>query len=784
MSRDVLLSLQAEARSFQSSMAAASASLRSFSGELRTTSRAAAALGPATAQGTSALGRLSSTVTAVSSAVTAAGVALGLLGSAASSSLAALQGVVEGTVGQFAEFDAGIRSVAAAMSATDVKKLSNDITQLGIQSEFTIGAVQQGALALAQLGATEATLRPLLDTAIKIAGVTKTDLATAAEIAKKQMNSFGLSIAELPKLSTLLIQASTKSAATMERLGQALQFAGPAAAGVGQSLRDVVPVIEALSDAGLDASIAGTTIRSAFTELLDPTREAKAAIESLGLTVEDLSPTSNKLIDIVDQLGDAHLDAAAAVNIFGKRFGLNILKLTQMSREGLTGAAALRVYQRELDNTAEAEGKVAQIRAGLDFSLKQVKASLEVARTIVGAFAVELFGLDKSADAAAKRLSGLVGALAELSAPEFREIVVKLIGQEDLEAIFERAANRLGPPLFAVTGAAMTFGARQLLGYAPLIGANLAKAMIVGIASLLPRVVTGAGALLTDLLAAGVVVVVQLAAGHVKRLITELEKAGNALSEKLHLGKLFDFSAATQGLDRISDSMQAGLVGAADAVTAKLSGLGAGLGKDLAREAGRFEIGSPRELREAGRRLASDIFGQSGTFKGLIDAGKVAGGEFAAAAQDGLAAVTRLTGRGAIRAVQISENVPTSFAPLMGALAALKLNDFSHRPTPVQQQMLYQMRQQQQAEARVAAEQARARADEDRRRADRDRAASSAAAINGLTADGIRGGAPTIIYDRRNQTIYGAKAREAVVGPIELTPSDSQRTGLGAWRMR
>lgn len=771
MSRDLLFSLQAEARSFQAAMQASAAQLRRFSADVQGAAAAARRLGPASKGAASGAEALKSTITATATAITAATQTMQLMGRVAQVSFDVVRSAVEGTVGSFAEFDAGVRSVAAALGSANLSGIGAQITELGIASEFTIGQVQQGALALAQLGATEKTLRPLLDTAIKIAGVTRTDVATAAEIARKQMNAFGLSVAELPRLSTQLIQASTKSAATMERLAVALQFAGPAAAGVGQGLRDVLPAIEALSDAGFDASIAGTSIRNVFTQLLNPTASARKALRELGLSAEELSPTSNTLIQIIEKLGNANLDAARSVQIFGKRFGLNTLKLTQMTREGRRGADALRVYQRELDNVAEAERKVATIRSGLDFSLKQLRASFDAARTQLGAFAVEMLGLDKRAADAAQRVSALVAGLSNLTSGEFREVVVKLVGQKDIAGIFAQAVDRMGPPLARVFTAAATFGARQLTTLAPLVGAGLAKTFLVGTAATLPRIVSGAGALFVQMLGGAGVALVQALTAASKAVFSTIAPIINGAASLLGYDEPIKVDRAVRALERTSEKLQLSATRMVDTVTAGLTEAGAMSGKALAREASRVNLGSTGELLRDGRKLADDLFGNSGTFDGL----RAAGMDVANLIGQQVDRFEQLTVRGRIRALPDRAGDPRIDA----LIAGFKLLDLSQRDPLFQRQAAEQFRQQE-AAARKEREAAEQRAAEDRRRREQQQQQQSQMAFlqQRLQPAAAAGGGNTTVVDRSVNTNYGARSRERVVGPRKRSAADGARVGL------
>ena len=56
---------------------------------------------------------------------------------------------------------------------------------------------------------------------------------------------------------------------------EALKYAGPIAGSLGVSMEETAAAIGIMSDAGVKGSQAGTTLRSAFTRLANPTKKAK-----------------------------------------------------------------------------------------------------------------------------------------------------------------------------------------------------------------------------------------------------------------------------------------------------------------------------------------------------------------------------------------------------------------------------------------------------------------------------------------------------------------------------
>ena len=64
---------------------------------------------------------------------------------------------------------------------------------------------------------------------------------------------------------------------------------------------------------------AGTGLRGVLASLISPTTKAAGVLKSMGLTIDDVNPTTKGFTNVIAALAAAGLDTNEAFDIFGKR---------------------------------------------------------------------------------------------------------------------------------------------------------------------------------------------------------------------------------------------------------------------------------------------------------------------------------------------------------------------------------------------------------------------------------------------------------------------------------
>lgn len=153
---------------------------------------------------------------------------------------------------------------------------------------------------------TEQTIKPILDlaqaTGSNLQETTRTTLATTLQ--------FGLGLQQTQRVADVFAETVNKSFATMDKLAISMQYAGPVAAAMGQSLEQTSAILGGLYNMGFEASIAGTALRTSLERIANPTTEAQKVLTKLGVVTIEMTPALLALRDTFDRAGAA-VDANA-----------------------------------------------------------------------------------------------------------------------------------------------------------------------------------------------------------------------------------------------------------------------------------------------------------------------------------------------------------------------------------------------------------------------------------------------------------------------------------------
>jgi TP901 family phage tail tape measure protein len=106
------------------------------------------------------------------------------------------------------------------------------------------------------------------------------------------------------------------------QLGDAMKYVGPVAKQAGYSLEETVAAVQLLSNAGIQADMAGTTLRGAILSVTDPSAEARELLAELGVSILDAQGDMRPLADIIDDMNRAleGLGSGQKLGIIGRVF--------------------------------------------------------------------------------------------------------------------------------------------------------------------------------------------------------------------------------------------------------------------------------------------------------------------------------------------------------------------------------------------------------------------------------------------------------------------------------
>jgi len=271
---------------------------------------------------------------------------------------AALIGAVALPVKTAASFERAMSRVLAVTSGAreNFDALRLTAAELGRTTRFTAVEAAEGMKFLGQAGFDAQQVIEAIGPSLNLAAAGGLDLAEAADLASNVVQAFNLRVQDLAHATDVLANTATSSNTSVRQLGEAFKFAAPAAAAAGVSLEDASAAMGVLGNAGIQASLAGTTLRGILASLANPTKQARDALDRLGVQIAKDAEGNIDLITTLQRLHDAHLTLADAVTIF--------------RRQGAAGALVLAKYVDQVKSLAEANKKA-------DGSARQMAQTME-----------------------------------------------------------------------------------------------------------------------------------------------------------------------------------------------------------------------------------------------------------------------------------------------------------------------------------------------------------------------------------------------------------------------
>lgn len=272
-----------------------------------------------------------------------------------------------------ASFSQELSTVQAISRATGAEfaRLEEQAISLGTNTRFTATQAAEGMTFLARAGFEANEIFETVDDTLNLAQAGALDLGTAADIASNALQAFRLDTDQAARVVDVLALAANTSNTNVQQLGDGLKLVAPIAAGVGVEIEETAAAMAALSNAGLQASLAGTGLRRVISELESPSAKTSKILGSLGLSSEDYRVSVIGLTGALDNLATAGVDTGQALEIFGDRGGPAFEVLS----------SSIDDVRRFTENLQGAEGTAERIARTMDDNLNgallRVKSAFE-----------------------------------------------------------------------------------------------------------------------------------------------------------------------------------------------------------------------------------------------------------------------------------------------------------------------------------------------------------------------------------------------------------------------
>jgi TP901 family phage tail tape measure protein len=260
------------------------------------------------------------------------------------------------------KFEASMLNVRALTESRkdQMVELERLAKKLGSTTVFTASEVGEamGFMAMAGMDRNEILAATL--PALNLATAAQVEFSEAADIVTNIMRAYNMEATEMGHVSDVLVAGFTSSNTNLIQMGDAMRYVAPVAEGLGLTLEETVVLIGQLGDAGIQASLAGTSLRGGLARIAKVSEKGKEVFKEYNIAQKDLFDDDGNVknfISTLELMGKAGIPAAKMLEIFELRAGpaMQVLK-------GVAGKAALKALKFEGGGVAGRAAEVAAVK--------------------------------------------------------------------------------------------------------------------------------------------------------------------------------------------------------------------------------------------------------------------------------------------------------------------------------------------------------------------------------------------------------------------------------------
>lgn len=203
-----------------------------------------------------------------------------------------------------ADFEAAMSKVQAisGASGTALDALTAKAKEMGATTQFSASEAAQAMQYMAMAGWKDTDMLNGIKGIMDLAAASGEDLASVSDIVTDALTAFGMSAQDSGRFADVLAAASSNANTNVGLMGYTFKYVAPLAGSLKYSVEDVALAIGLMANAGIKGEQAGTALRSTFTRLIKPPKEAADAMSKLGISVKNadgsVKPLNTTLADL------------------------------------------------------------------------------------------------------------------------------------------------------------------------------------------------------------------------------------------------------------------------------------------------------------------------------------------------------------------------------------------------------------------------------------------------------------------------------------------------------
>lgn len=341
-----------------------------------------------------------------------------------------------------------LQAKSSGMTDEQRAMLEAQAKELQLKMKFTGAEVLQGQTFLSMAGFNPDEIKAASKGMLDLAAASGMGLSESADISSNILSGFGLKAKEMGRVSDVLTKTFTSSNVTLGMLGETMKYVAPDARNAGMSIEEVATMVGLLGNVGLQGSMAGTALRSSIKRLAAPPKEARKALDSLGLSVKDAEGNFKNMPQFLQEFSGKLKNVKGDVNktaLVTKVFGTE-------------ASSAMLELLTQADATT----------GGFDTLFKEIKNSLGKSEKVASTMTNNVQG-------GFTRLGSSLSAMGQAAFEPFQDDIQKMI--DSVANVVGKTAEWMGQNPELVKSIGMIGGGLFALGTASLV----AKAAVMGL---------------------------------------------------------------------------------------------------------------------------------------------------------------------------------------------------------------------------------------------------------------------------------------------------------------
>lgn len=275
--------------------------------------------------------------------------------------------------------------------------LANAAVEASKVTIFTAVEAAEGLVALGMAGLNAQQSIGALTPSLQLAQIGMIDVYESADIMTNVMLGFGMSVdsteaslKSATEVTDVLAAAITNSNSTIKEMSKSLSYVAPIAHAAGANIQETVAALETFHNVGIKGQRAGTSLRRAYVNLLEPTDKVASRLRELEVSLRDSEGGMRSLTDIMTDLKGVGADVADLVTIFGVRAAPAMVAF-------MNNLESIRAETKRLTEEVDGTGK-----AMADFMATSTSGQWQIIQSKIQAQFVEAF---QKAEPAIKKLN-------------------------------------------------------------------------------------------------------------------------------------------------------------------------------------------------------------------------------------------------------------------------------------------------------------------------------------------------------------------------------------------